>query len=84
MLLRELRERSYPGGYTMLKVVAASFKPKETAAPIVRFETGYQRRDNQVQFVVWQAAGILRQVRVNIDLRKRPLADRNAFPCWRI
>src|SRR5436190_6415630 len=35
VLLRELRER----GYTMLKALAASLKPKEAAAPIVRFET---------------------------------------------
>ena len=37
--LRELRERGYSGGYTMLKVLAASLKPQEAAAPIVRFET---------------------------------------------
>jgi transposase len=40
VLLRELRERGYTGGYTMLKVLAASLRPKEVAAPIVRFETG--------------------------------------------
>jgi transposase len=40
VLLRELRERGYTGGYTMLKGLVASFKPKEAAAPIVRFETG--------------------------------------------
>jgi transposase len=40
VLLSELRERGYTGGYTMLKVLAASLRPKETAAPIVRFETG--------------------------------------------
>jgi transposase len=28
------------GGYTMLKVLAASLRPKETASPFVRFETG--------------------------------------------
>ena len=39
MLLRELRERGYTGGYTMLKALGASLKPKELAAPIVRFET---------------------------------------------
>src|SRR5437870_10789645 len=39
VLLRELRERGYTGGYTMLKALAASLKPKEAAAPIVRFET---------------------------------------------
>src|SRR5207245_11084380 len=39
VLLRELRERGYTGGYTMLKALVASLKPKEAAAPIVRFET---------------------------------------------
>src|SRR6266513_4978439 len=29
VLLRELRERGYTGGYTMLKGLLASFKPKE-------------------------------------------------------
>src|SRR5499427_8101007 len=40
VLLRELRERGYTGGYTMLKALVAALKPKEAAAPIVRFETG--------------------------------------------
>jgi transposase len=35
VLLRELRERGYTGGYTMLKALVAWFKPKEAAAPIV-------------------------------------------------
>jgi transposase len=39
VLLRELRERGYSGGYTMLKGLVASLRPKETVAPIVRFET---------------------------------------------
>jgi len=39
VLLRELRERGYPGGYTMLKGLVAALKPKEAAPPIVRFET---------------------------------------------
>jgi transposase len=39
VVLRELRERGYTGGYAMLKALAASLKPKEAAAPIVRFET---------------------------------------------
>jgi transposase len=38
-LLRELRERGYSGGYTMLKVYAASLRPKETTAANIRFET---------------------------------------------
>jgi transposase len=36
VLPRELRERGYTGGYTMLKALVASLKPKEAAAPIVR------------------------------------------------
>jgi transposase len=39
VLLRELRERGYTGGYTMLKGLVAALKPKEAAEPIVRFET---------------------------------------------
>lgn len=40
VLLSELRERGYEGGYTMLKLFLASQRPKETAEPVVRFETG--------------------------------------------
>lgn len=39
VLLMELRERGYTGGYTMLKTFAASLRPQEPAAPIIRFET---------------------------------------------
>src|SRR4051812_45495633 len=39
VLLSELRERGYTGGYTMLKVFVASLKPVAAAAPIIRFET---------------------------------------------
>jgi transposase len=39
VLLRELRERGYTGGYTMLKGLVASLKPKGLAPPKVRFET---------------------------------------------
>jgi transposase len=39
VLLRELRERGYTGGYTMLKALVAALKPKQAMAPIVRFET---------------------------------------------
>ena len=53
VLLRELRERGYSGGYTMLKAVVASLRPKETAAPIIRFETG---RGEQMQ-VDWRSFG---------------------------
>ena len=39
VLLMELRERGYTGGYTILKGLVASLKPKVAVAPIVRFET---------------------------------------------
>ena len=39
MLLTELRERGYGGGYTMLKLFLALLRPKETAEPVIRFET---------------------------------------------
>jgi hypothetical protein len=35
VLLMELRERSYAGGYTMLKMFAAPLRPKELAAPSI-------------------------------------------------
>ena len=40
VLLMELRERGYAGGYTMLKVFVASLKPPEATEPVIRFETG--------------------------------------------
>jgi len=39
VLLMELRERGYAGGYTMLKLLVASLRPKEVADPVIRFET---------------------------------------------
>jgi transposase len=39
VLLMELRERGYAGGYTMLKLFVASLRSKEPAPPIIRFET---------------------------------------------
>jgi transposase len=39
VLLAELRERGYEGGYTMLKLFLASQRPKEAAEPVIRFET---------------------------------------------
>jgi transposase len=40
VLLMELRERGYPGGYTMLKLFVASLRPKQAVEPVIRFETG--------------------------------------------
>ncbi len=39
VLLTELRERGYGGGYTMLKLFLASRKPRATVDPVIRFET---------------------------------------------
>lgn len=39
VLLAELRERGYAGGYTMLKVFEASLRPATIEAPSIRFET---------------------------------------------
>ena len=44
VLLMELRERGYTGGYTMLKMFAASLRPKDPSAPIIRFETSRANR----------------------------------------
>src|SRR5215469_12361203 len=40
VLLMELRERGYCGGYTMLKLFVASLRPKPAVEPVTRFETG--------------------------------------------
>jgi transposase len=39
VLLMELRERGYCGGYTMLKLFVASLRPQQAVAPMIRFET---------------------------------------------
>ena len=39
VLLRELRERGYTGGYTILKDFVAGLQPAPVAEPAVRFET---------------------------------------------
>ncbi|MBP0447910.1 IS21 family transposase [Roseomonas sp. SSH11] len=39
VLLRELRERGYTGGYTILKEHLAELRPVIVPAPVVRFET---------------------------------------------
>jgi hypothetical protein len=44
----------------------------------------YGRRDNQVQFVARQVAGILRQMRLDINLRRRALVVGNTFSCRRL
>jgi len=44
----------------------------------------YERRDNQVQFVARQVAGILRQMRLDVNLRRRALVGGNPFPCRRL
>ena len=39
VLLREIRERGYAGGYSQLKELVASLRPPVEREPIVRFET---------------------------------------------
>ena len=39
VLLMELRERGYSGGYTILKLFVGSLRPKQAAEPVIRFET---------------------------------------------
>ena len=39
VLLMELRERGYCGGYTMLKLFVASLRPQQAIGPVIRFET---------------------------------------------
>jgi len=39
VLLRELRERGYAGGYTLLKDFVAGLQPAAVVEPVVRFET---------------------------------------------
>ncbi len=39
VLLSELRERGYGGGYTMVKLFLVALRPKEIAEPVIRFET---------------------------------------------
>ena len=46
---------------------------------------GHARRDNEVRFDAGaNPARVLRPMRINIDLRKRRLADGNTFLCRRI
>ncbi len=44
MLLVELREQGYAGGYTMLKEFVASLAPAPAPQPVVRFETARASR----------------------------------------
>jgi transposase len=40
VLLMELRERGYAGGYTMLKALVSGAEARGSEAPVIRFETG--------------------------------------------
>ena len=51
VLLIELRERGYGGGYMMLKQFVASPRPKQVVEPVIRFET---KPGKQVQ-VDWRS-----------------------------
>src|SRR3954462_8449912 len=39
VLLMELRERGYRGGYPMLKLFVGSLRQQQAVAPVIRFET---------------------------------------------
>lgn len=51
VLLREVRERGYAGGYTQLKALVASLRPPVEPEPIVRFETE-PGKQCQIDFMV--------------------------------
>jgi len=94
VLLTELRECGYAGGYTMLKVFVASLKPPETAEPVIRFETepGEQmqvdwaviRRDNRLSVFLatlgWSRAAYVEFVTDERVETLRPAPGRVASP----
>lgn len=53
VLLRELREQGYDGGYTQLKALVAEIAPPPAPEPIVRFETE-PGRQAQIDFIVFR------------------------------
>ncbi len=53
VLLREIRERGYPGGITQLREFLAERKPKRVAEPLVRFETP-PGKQMQADFIVFR------------------------------
>ena len=88
VLLMELRERGYSGGYTMLKLFVASLRPQQAVEPVVRFETGpgeqmqvdwavIRRGSNRLSVFVatlgWSRIGTTVET-------AQPQADPDAFP----
>ncbi len=53
VLLREIRERDYPGGITQLREFLAECKPKRVTEPLVRFETP-PGKQMQADFIVFR------------------------------
>jgi transposase len=51
VLLREVRDQGYGGGYTQLKALVSSLQPKAQPEPIVRFETE-RGKQCQIDFMV--------------------------------
>jgi transposase len=51
VLLREVRDQGYAGGYTQLKALVSSLQPKVQPEPIVRFETE-PGKQCQIDFMV--------------------------------
>ena len=55
VLLRELREQGYDGGYPQLKALVAEITPAPAPEPVVRFETE-PGRQAQIDFIVFRRA----------------------------
>jgi transposase len=53
VLLREIRELGYAGGYSQLKALVASLQPPAEPEPIVRFETE-PGKQCQIDFVIFR------------------------------
>ena len=53
VLLRELRELGYDGGYTQLKALVAEIAPPPVPEPVVRFETE-PGRQAQIDFIIFR------------------------------
>lgn len=53
VLLREIRERGYGGGYSQLKALVTSLQPSAEPEPIVRFETE-PGKQCQIDFVIFR------------------------------
>jgi len=53
VLLREIRERGYEGGYSQLKALVAAMSPAPEPEPVIRFETE-PGKQCQIDFVIFR------------------------------